>query len=93
MGGPRPHIPFPSWPPFVYKFKGQPKLLIPEFPRITGTGILWIYAEAYSRTTASYDVKNAQVQVPEGSQSVLSASIPYPTPPCLVLALCQNYEA
>ena len=64
--GPLPHIPFPSRPHFVCKFSRHGdnlSVLRPGFPNITVL-VFPDFADAYSRTTASYRLTQLSGQIP-----------------------------
>ncbi len=77
--GPQPHIPFPSRPHFVCKFSrhgdnlsvlrpGSSSIIVLVFPD---------FADAYSRTTASYRLTQLLGKIPEISQFLGSSKQPF----------------
>jgi hypothetical protein len=76
--GPRPHIPFPSRPHFVCKFSRHGdnlSVLRPGSPSITVL-VFPDFADAYSRTTASYRLTQLQAKY----QRVVSFWVPVNCP-------------
>ncbi len=76
--GPRPHIPFPSRPHFVCKFSrhGSSSPVTSHLAPSITVLVLPDFADAYSRTTASYRLTQLSGQIPESSQFLGASRLP-----------------